>query len=157
MIYKKLRTGLLQALGLVILGVVSGIVINTLRPDAIFWFGNPAAGHQSREITLEEARDLYKGGHVFFLDARDSWSYKEGHLPGAVHCPPDEIDRHLASIVPRLTDSTTFVTYCDGVECHLGAELAASLKKRGINDVRVLSNGWRLWLNAGYPVEKERP
>lgn len=157
MIYQKLRTGLLQALGLVILGVISGIVINTLRPDAILWFGNPAAGHRVPQISLKEARDLYSGGQVFFLDARDSWSYREGHLPGAIHCPPDEIDRHLAGIVTRLTNHVIFVTYCDGEECHLGADLAAALKKRGINDVRVLSNGWSLWSNAGYPVEKEKP
>lgn len=156
MIYEKLRTGLLQAIELVILGVISGIVINALRPDAIFWLGNPAASLHVKEITLKDARNFYKSGDVFFLDARDSWSYKKGHLPGAVHCPSDEIDLHLGDIMKHLTDHTILVTYCDGEECHLGAELAISLKKRGINDVRLLSNGWSLWLNAGYPVEKEK-
>jgi hypothetical protein len=56
------------------------------------------------------------------------------------------------SLREQLEGATTIVAYCDGEFCELSRELAAQLKGMGLQDVRVLKNGWTLWRDQGLPT-----
>lgn len=154
---QKLKTSILQAAGIMILGIAAGILINALRPDQLPWRGYKMQNGSVEEISLQNAWNGHQKGEVLFLDARDSWSFEEGHLPEAVHCPPNALDESFPKIQRLLAGRMMPVAYCDGEGCHLGEDLALALKQRGMTNVKVLSNGWSRWMQAGYPVERGKP
>ena len=106
------------------------------------------------EINIRDAYDLYLKKKVVFVDARDPLSFAEGHIAGAINIYPDEASLHAASLKTKLSSDSLVITYCDGPQCPLSKETAHTLLLRGIPTVKVLVNGWNLWLNAGYPVTK---
>ncbi|MGV8057751.1 MAG: rhodanese-like domain-containing protein [Smithellaceae bacterium] len=106
------------------------------------------------DIALSEAYDLYQKNKVVFVDARDPFSFEEGHIAGAVNIYPDETALRAANLKKMLSPGSVIITYCDGPQCPLSKETAQGLKLQGLPVVKVLVNGWSLWLNAGYPVAK---
>jgi rhodanese-related sulfurtransferase len=108
------------------------------------------------EITLGEAYDLYSKKKAVLVDARDPFSFEEGHIAGALNIYPDEIELHAAELRKMVSPGSVVITYCDGPQCPLSRETAQGLHLQGLTDVRVLADGWSLWLNAGYPVAKGR-
>ena len=103
-------------------------------------------------ITLSEAYDLYLKNKVIFIDARDPFSFEEGHIAGAMNIYPDEVTLHLPKLKAQLSPDSVVITYCDGPKCPLSKETAHALLRQGIPVTKVLIDGWRLWLNAGYPI-----
>lgn len=136
------------------------IVSNSIRSNNTPLFGFSSAAlikeQQAKipSITLSEAYDLYLKKKVIFIDARDPYSFEEGHIVGAINIYPDEVSFHTKSLNAKANQGFIFVTYCDGPQCPLSKETAHALILRGISTVKVLVNGWSLWLNAGYPVSK---
>jgi len=148
--------------GIIILAVALfiAIVFNSLRSNNIPLFGFSSAAlikeQQAKipSITLSEAYDLYRKNKVIFIDARDPFNFEEGHISGAINIYPDEVSLHAASLKIKADQGFIFVTYCDGPQCLLSKETAHALILRGIPTVKVLINGWSLWLKAGYRVSK---
>jgi rhodanese-related sulfurtransferase len=136
------------------------IVSNSIRSDnpPLFGFSSAALIKEQQAkipfITLSESYDLYLKKKVIFIDARDPYSFEEGHIVGAINIYPDEVSLHTKSLKAKANQGFIFVTYCDGPQCPLSKETAHTLILRGISTVKVLVNGWSLWLNAGYPVSK---
>jgi 3-mercaptopyruvate sulfurtransferase SseA len=64
-----------------------------------------------------------------------------------------EAERSLTEISILAKAGLAVIVYCDGVDCPLSPELARTLQKRGVPSVKVIVDGWRLWSEAGYPVE----
>ena len=148
--------------GIIILAIALfiAVVFNSIRSNCIPLFGFSSAALVKEQqtkilsITLSEAYDLYVKNKVIFIDARDSFSFEEGHIAGAINIYPDEASLHAASTKIKADQGFIFVTYCDGPQCPLSKETAYALIQRGIPTVKVLVNGWSIWLNAGYPVSK---
>lgn len=140
--------------------VIVAVIFNALRPAGIPLFGfSPAALIPKQqapipEITLSAAYDLYLKKKVVFVDARDPFSFEEGHIAGAVNIYPDEVALSAARLKKMVTPGTTVITYCDGPLCPLSKETAQGLRLQGLPAVKVLVDGWSLWHNAGYPVAK---
>jgi rhodanese-related sulfurtransferase len=109
-----------------------------------------------QEIPLDEAWSLHEAGRALFLDARDARAFEMGHLPGALHIPPERAEDHVLELRALAQAGLALIAYCDGVDCPLSSELARSLHERGVSPVRVLVNGWRRWQEAGRPVERGR-
>ncbi len=149
-----------EAALLFLIAVVVAIVFNALRPSGIPLFGfSPAKTvniQQAKipEITLAEAYDLYRKHKAVFVDARDPFSFEEGHVAGAINIYPDEVTLHFAELKKMVTRGTVVITYCDGPHCPLSHETAQGLKLQGFTAVKVLVDGWSLWQKAGYPVAK---
>ncbi|MEN6331743.1 MAG: rhodanese-like domain-containing protein [Smithella sp.] len=147
-----------EAVLLFLLAVLVAIVFNALRPAGISLFEfSPAKTFNVQqakipEITLEEAHDLYLKNKVVFVDARDPFSFEEGHIAGAINIYPDEITLHLAKLKQMISPGSIVITYCDGPHCPLSHETAQGLKLQGVPAVKVLIDGWSLWQKAGYPV-----
>ncbi|MEQ8203223.1 MAG: rhodanese-like domain-containing protein [Smithellaceae bacterium] len=153
-----LRSAFKEALLLFLIAVLVAVVFNALRPAGISLLGfSPAQTlhvPQTKipEITLAEAYQLYLKNKVVFVDARDPFSFEEGHIAGAINIYPDEISLHLAGLKRRISPGTVIITYCDGPRCPLSHETAQGLKLQGVSAVKVLIDGWGLWQKAGYPV-----
>jgi len=149
-----------QAGVLVLLSGVIGLGVNQVRSDRLPLVGDwsqearlTAPSGQSMLITLGEAETLFLSGQAIFLDARSSKDYEQGHIEGALCLPLQEFDVFFDHVIPNLLPGATIVTYCDGETCDLSKQLAEDLCNMGYESVRVLVNGWSVWLDAGLPTE----
>lgn len=68
-----------------------------------------------------------KAGHIMLLDVRPEREYQEGHLPGAVNIPVDQLENCLA----QLPGDKEIVAYCRGAYCFLSANAVISLRLKG--------------------------
>lgn len=89
-----------------------------------------------------------------FVDARPSEAFAEGHIPGAISLPAEEVEGLLASQSLPIPTEGEIVMYCDrndgGDSEYVGRVLGEAL---GCHTVRVLEGGWQAWLDAAGPVE----
>ncbi|HKJ94208.1 MAG TPA: metalloregulator ArsR/SmtB family transcription factor [Gammaproteobacteria bacterium] len=99
----------------------------------------------SREELLGRMRD----GLVTVLDVRPTDEFDNGHLPGAVNIPLDELEDRFA----ELSHGQEIVAYCRGPWCVLSFEAVAALRARGFR-VRRLQDGLPEWRAAGLPMER---
>jgi rhodanese-related sulfurtransferase len=162
MILNRLNKAFRQSLIILIFTAMIAIVFNLLRPVSITLLGFSSANlikqrqTQIPEISLFEAHDLYLQKKVLFVDARDPLSYEEGHIAGALNIYPDEAALYAAKLKTNIYRGVLIITYCDGPQCPLSKETAYALIRQGVGEIKVLVNGWSLWLKAGYPVKKGR-
>ncbi len=155
----KLYRAIREAAVLFVIAVIVAIIVNALRPDGIPFFGfTPASPKKQQstiqEITLSTAYELYLKNKVVFVDARDPFSFEEGHIAGAINIYPDEVNIGTPKLKKIMSPDSVVVTYCDGPRCPLSKETAQGLLLQGVPVVKVLVDGWALWSNAGYPVAK---
>lgn len=86
--------------------------------------------------------------HLFVLDVRTPEEYAEGHVPGAVNVPHDQLASRLAE-VPKDKD---VVVYCrSGRRSALATDVLAA---NGYQRVSHLEGDIQAWLARGRPVEK---
>jgi len=158
---QSIRRAIWQGVFLVCLGALLAAGFNAVRPNGLAWkgAGSPISLAASQrqgleEISLGEARSLSQADKALFVDARDPVSFHEGHIKGALNCPPGEMESYLQGIRLLARAGLVIITYCDGVDCPLSTELARSLQQAGVAPVRVFVDGWSRWQKAGYPTEK---
>ncbi len=95
-------------------------------------------------------RLLDMGGRALaILDVRSREGYAQGHVPGAIHLPFEE----LAARVKELPKNKEIICYCWNVTCTLSTKAAYILAKRGYR-VKELLGGIEAWKNAGFPIER---
>ncbi len=150
---KPVPRTLLQSALVVVLAVGLSLAFNANRQDSLPLIkpAQNATQAAAGEIALTEAMALHQNGTAVFLDARDSLTYAEGHIQGALSLPLETFEYDFPRYEAQLANQT-IVTYCDGEQCRLSHDLSALLKAKGLTDVRVLGNGWSLWLNATLPT-----
>ena len=156
----KLYPAFREAIIILTVALFIAVVFNSFRSNNIplFSFSSAALIKEQQakipSITLSEAHDLYLKNKIIFIDARDPFSFEEGHIAGAINIYPDEVSLHASSLKTKADQGFIFITYCDGPQCPLSKETAHALILRGIPTVKILVNGWSIWLKAGYPVSK---
>lgn len=142
----------------IIIGLSVGLALafNATRPDRLPLVHDPEvaaqAAAQRGEISLADAVLLFESGEAVFVDAREAGEYEIGHIEGALSLDPLSFGQSFPALREQLEGATTIVTYCDGEYCELSRELAEQLKSMGLQDVRVLKNGWTLWRDQGMPT-----
>ena len=151
----------LQVGFIMLLAVMTGLGVNQVRSDPLPLIGDwstearlQTPSGQNMTISLDEATRLFHSGQAIFLDARSSAHYEEGHIASALCLPWQEFDIFFDQVFPNLLPGVTIITYCDGETCDLSKHLAEELYNMGYENVRVLVNGWSVWLDAGLPVEE---
>jgi phage shock protein E len=85
---------------------------------------------------------------VVVLDVREQWEYDEGHIPGVVHIPMNDVPGRLSEIP---TDKTVIVSCRSG---NRSGQVSAYLRDAGFSNIHNLDGGILAWQSAGLPVEK---
>ena len=100
-------------------------------------------------VTREGLLERLAAGDVLLLDVRDEPEFAAGHLPGAIHVPPAQIEHRLA----LLPADVTVVAYCRGPFCVTSDEAVRAATAAGHRALRLV-DGYPGWAAAGLPVEK---
>jgi rhodanese-related sulfurtransferase len=105
-----------------------------------------------RETNVPDVKRRMDAGEKFVLiDVREESEWAGGHLPGAVHLGKGIIEREIEQRVPET--ATKLILYCGGG--FRSALTADNLQKMGYTNVESMDGGWKGWLDAGYPAQKE--
>jgi len=119
-----------------------------------------AAEREIETITVDEARALYGGADVVFVDIRDIRELdREGRVPGAFHCPRGMlefwIDPESHYHKPIFAEDKRFIFFCAG---GLRSALAAQTAHRmGLRPVAHLRGGFGAWRAGGGTVKVPDP
>ena len=90
------------------------------------------------------------GGRDFvLLDVRTAQGYREGHLPGAINIPFEELPKRMT----ELPKSKEIISYCWNVTCLLCTKASYVLASRGYK-AREMIGGIASWREAGFPIER---
>ncbi len=112
----------------------------------------PRSAPPDRAIGLADARRLFDDHAAHFVDARPRRDFVEGHVAGALNVPLAERADALVRLNREIPRTRPLVVYCEGGRCESASELSAWFAGNGWRDVRVLSDGYPVWLAAGFPV-----
>ncbi len=111
---------------------------------------------QADSIPLARLRDMVDQKNGIILDARAAPFYQMGHIPGALNLSRDDFAagyRRLRSTLDASKDEP-IVVYCSGGDCHDSKMVASALLSLGFSQVRVFTDGWSGWTQAGLPVAR---
>ncbi|NCC51755.1 MAG: rhodanese-like domain-containing protein [Spartobacteria bacterium] len=143
--------GLRVAILLAAAGVL-GALANTLLPMRIAWVEDWSRYVEARAFSeqltlapLEQVRELAASGSHIIFDARSLADYEEGHLPGAMPLPFEDVDEQFFQYQAILFPEQPILTYCSGVECDDAIELAIYLRKQGFTNLVLYVGGWDEW------------
>ncbi len=114
----------------------------------------PAA--KPRGIGLEEFQALALAHKGVVIDARGSFFYGEGHVPGALNLSREGFQADYRQISPVLDTHKTdpVAVYCSGADCHDADLVADALAALGYEKLSVYREGWEEWSQSGLPQEK---
>jgi len=114
----------------------------TIVPDSI----------SKRGISLRQLQNLIATKTAVVIDARNSEAYEKGHVPSAINVPFLRMFDYIAALSSMPTD-TLIIIYCEGINCELSSNLAASLKSMSFSRIYVYQEGIQGWQNAKLPEE----
>jgi rhodanese-related sulfurtransferase len=96
-------------------------------------------------------RRLDAGEKLALIDVREESEWGRGHLPGAIHLGKGVIERDIEQRVPDA--GAKLILYCGGG--FRSALAADNLQRMGYTNVESMDGGWKGWLDAGFPTQKE--
>lgn len=160
------RQLLLEMGSITLLAVIVGLAINhPMLRDA--WAGTssaaaaPAATTTTDQLPLPagllQIKELHAQQQAVFIDARDPFTFAEGHISGALSLPLGEADTGMVGFMAKTPFTTPIVVYCNGYGCHDSMELANKLLRAGYQQVFVFEGGFPEWHDAGLPVSGAKP
>jgi rhodanese-related sulfurtransferase len=112
---------------------------------------NEAKTRVSQTNIADVKRRMDAGEKMLLIDVREDNEWVQGHLPGAVHMGRGVIERDIETRVPQT--GAKLVLYCGGG--FRSALVADNLQKMGYTNVESMDGGWKGWLGAGLPTEKD--
>lgn len=99
------------------------------------------------QAVVAEERD------AVLVDALPVESYREEHLPEAVHLPPEAVRDRARRVLPDR--HRTVIVYSGGSACDLSTRTVKLLEQLGYSDVREYPGGKSDWRVAGYWFESD--
>ena len=105
-------------------------------------------------ISIEALRVMLKDNQAICIDARNSTAYGEGHIPGAISVPFDNLDQSMSTHLEVFSSNKPIVLYCGSVDCGLSDLLADKLIALGFVKVMVFSGGWDAWKKTEQPTKR---
>jgi rhodanese-related sulfurtransferase len=114
-----------------------------------------ATAHFARRLAMEtDVSDVHaalESGRPGFvlIDSRSAESWAQGHVPGAVHLPGQEIAGRATA---ELDPAVPVVTYCWGPGCNGATRAALTLAQLDYR-VREMIGGFEYWAREGLPVQ----
>jgi len=105
-----------------------------------------------RQTTILEMKKRLDAQEEFHLvDVREDHEWNAGHIPGALHLSKGIIERDIEEKLPDR--EAEILLYCGGG--FRSALVADNLQKMGYRNVISVDGGWRGWISAGFPVERD--
>ena len=105
-----------------------------------------------RECTVDDVWKKRERGDDFVLvDVREDTEWAKAHAEGAVHLGRGVLERDIESRIPD--KNAEIVLYCGGG--FRSALAAESLQKMGYRNVISMDGGFRGWVEAGMPIERD--
>ena len=105
-----------------------------------------------RQCNVQDVKRKLDAGEKFHLvDVREESEWAKGHLPGAIYLGKGIIERDVEARVPDT--GAKMICYCGGG--FRSALVADNLQKMGYTNVETMDGGWKGWLAAGYPTQKD--
>ncbi len=97
-------------------------------------------------VDLEAVWQATEDSSTVLLDARSTFQFELGHIPGAVNVPADSnsLSDHLRRL--QLADRKIIV-YCAGIHCDAAERLAKRLRDLGFRNVYLFPGGWEEWIS----------
>ena len=103
-------------------------------------------------MTLEDLLELNANEEGFKLvDVRSNESYANGHIPGAINIPEEEISEKHDSY---LNKDDKIVVYCSGYRCSASTRSARILLDLGYGNTLDFKASVKGWLDAGLELEQ---
>ena len=97
------------------------------------------------DISVDEALRLWQNKEAIIIDVRTPGEYRDGHIPGVVNIPLDELEKRIGEI-PK--DKKVVLICRTGNRSAQGTRL---LRSKGLNNVYNSTGGMSTWKG---PVEK---
>ncbi len=94
---------------------------------------------------------IESNSNLHLIDVREADEFSAGHLPGSKHLCKGILERDIEGAVPD--PNAEVILYCGGG--FRSALAADNMQKMGYKRVLSLADGWRGWLEAGYPTTKQ--
>jgi rhodanese-related sulfurtransferase len=104
-------------------------------------------------VTAGRVKAMMESGDVYIIDARLPEAFDDGHIPGAINIPYDQLPDYYDGLTESVPTDATVICYCWSPTCDFSDQLATELKILGYADVLVFTGGWEDWQNAGYKTE----
>ena len=104
-----------------------------------------------REVSVAETLKAVNGGEARLIDVREESEWADGHAKGAEHLSKGIIERDIEKVAPD--KDAELILYCGGG--YRGALAADALQKMGYTNVASVAGGWRAWLEANAPTERD--
>lgn len=110
---------------------------------------------QPLKVQAETVKKFFEAKGALIIDARDADEYAEGHIPGSLNLPYNQVasdPERLSKVDPN---GRPIIVYCGGGTCEASMHLAESLiYQAGRRKVLVYEGGWPDWKQKGFPIEK---
>jgi rhodanese-related sulfurtransferase len=106
------------------------------------------------QIDISKVKSFFDAKAATIVDAREPADYAEGHIPGAINLPYDEVvtdGERLEKFDPK---GKPIIVYCGGGTCELSMNLGFALVNAGKKKVLVYMGGWPEWSTSGNPIAK---
>jgi cysteine synthase/rhodanese-related sulfurtransferase len=100
-------------------------------------------------LDVDQALAVFERDKPAVIDVRGLSAYRQGHIPGAMNAPLDEIEQY-ASLFPE-DRSTPMLCVCRRGNDSLAGVLY--LKSLGYENARGINGGMTKWAESGYPAE----
>ncbi len=100
-------------------------------------------------IGVEAMEAIMADENPIILDIRDTSSYMQGHIPGAMLLPLDGVESNAARIAEF---GRPIITYCSCPAEESSMNAAMIFQRYGVDRVHVLIGGYRAWVRAGKPT-----
>lgn len=100
------------------------------------------------QLSQEQLLQLQQDAHISIIDVRSIEEFNDGHIPGAINIPHNQIQEHLEQLLPLKEQQV--VVYCRSGRRAALAEKA--MMELGLKDVHHLEGDWLLWQEKSRPV-----
>lgn len=142
-----------MAVGLVILigALVSIFLVSNQRDQPVA--SNPDPGipfPQIQRVDLSTAKSALDEGTAVFVDVRGQSFYQDGHIPGALSIPLNQLEERLV----ELNQDDWIILYCTWPSEETSARAAEILIAYGYSQANPILGGLEAWERAGYPLEQ---
>jgi len=105
-----------------------------------------------KSIDNHQATLLINREEALVVDVRSQDEYRKGHIAGAKHLLPSQIDNKTAVTLENQKDAPIIVVCANGIT---SGGVAAKLHKQGFKRVFNLRGGMTEWQSANLPVTRK--